>query len=105
MDPVEWYRRVPVVSRLYLTCSVLTTAACALELVSPFTLYFNYRLIVEKGQFWRLLTNFLFFGQFGPDFFFHMYFLYVLRIPLCDAGACCRGRTRPSCADLHTWHA
>lgn len=28
-------------------------------------------------QLWRLVTNFLFFGNWGIDFLFHMYFLYV----------------------------
>jgi len=74
-DPLEWYNDIPVVSRLYLTASFLTTAACALDLVSPFSLYFNYKLIFEKGQVWRLVTNFIFFGTFGLDFLFHMYFL------------------------------
>eukprot|EP00004_Rigifila_ramosa_P018568 TRINITY_DN4637_c0_g1_i1.p1 TRINITY_DN4637_c0_g1~~TRINITY_DN4637_c0_g1_i1.p1 ORF type:complete len:218 (-),score=67.96 TRINITY_DN4637_c0_g1_i1:25-594(-) len=45
-----------------------------LDFVSPYHLYFNLDLIL-KGQYWRLLTNFLFFGHFGLDFFFHMYFL------------------------------
>lgn len=49
-DPLEWYMDIPVVSRAYLTLSFLTTAACALDLVSPFSLYFNYTLIVEKAQ-------------------------------------------------------
>ena len=49
-DPLEWYMDIPVVSRAYLTLSFLTTAACALDLVSPFSLYFNYKLIVEKAQ-------------------------------------------------------
>ncbi len=49
-DPLEWYLDIPVVSRAYLTLSFLTTAACALDLVSPFSLYFNYTLIVEKAQ-------------------------------------------------------
>ena len=39
-----------MVSRCYLTASFLTTAACALELVSPFSLYFNFGLIFYKGQ-------------------------------------------------------
>lgn len=26
-------------------------------------------------QVWRLLTNFFYFGNFGIDFFFHMFFL------------------------------
>uniref|UniRef100_A0AAV1V8W6 Derlin n=1 Tax=Peronospora matthiolae TaxID=2874970 RepID=A0AAV1V8W6_9STRA len=74
-DPLEWYYDIPVVSRLYLTGSFLTTTACALDLVSPFSLYFNFHLIFMKGQVWRLVTNFLFFGLFSLDFLFHMYFV------------------------------
>ncbi|CAI5727433.1 unnamed protein product [Peronospora effusa] len=74
-DPLEWYHDIPIVSRLYLTGSFLTTTACALDLVSPFSLYFNFNLIFLKGQVWRLVTNFLFFGLFSLDFLFHMYFV------------------------------
>ncbi len=35
--------------------------------------------LVPSPQVWRLLTNFLFFGNFGIDYLFHMYFLYVRR--------------------------
>jgi Derlin-2/3 len=65
---------IPVISRLYLTSAFLTTAACAIDLVTPFSLYFSLDLIV-KGQIWRLVTTFLFFGVFSIDFLFHMYFL------------------------------
>lgn len=65
---------MPVVSRLYLTAAVLATAACALDIVSPFHLYFNLGLI-KQGQLWRLVTNFVYFGSFSLDFVFHMYFL------------------------------
>ncbi|OQR89585.1 Der1-like family, partial [Thraustotheca clavata] len=37
--------------------------------------YFNFNLIFYRGQVWRLVTNFLFFGLFSLDFLFHMYFL------------------------------
>uniref|UniRef100_H3GDY8 Derlin n=1 Tax=Phytophthora ramorum TaxID=164328 RepID=H3GDY8_PHYRM len=76
-DPLEWYYEIPVVSRLYLTGSFLTTTACALDLVSPFSLYFNFNLIFFKGQVWRLVTNFMFFGLFSLDFLFHMYFVLL----------------------------
>ena len=73
-DPMAWYLGIPLVSRFYLTFSFLTTAACALDLVSPFALYFNWKL-VARGEVWRLVSNFFFFGLFNLDFLFHMYFL------------------------------
>jgi hypothetical protein len=45
-----WYREIPIVTRCYLTASVLTTVACFFDLVSPFSLYLNYRLIWEKYE-------------------------------------------------------
>ena len=65
---------IPPISRLYLTGAFLTTAACATEMVSPYSLYFNSELILQ-GQVWRLVTSYLFFGAFSVDFLFHMYFL------------------------------
>lgn len=69
------YMKIPVVSRLYLTGAFMTTAACAVDIVSPLSLYFNYDLVFRHGQFWRLITPYLFFGVFSVDFLFHMYFL------------------------------
>lgn len=91
-DPWQWYSEIPIVSRCYLTASFITTAACALDFVSPFSLYFNFGLIVYKGQAWRLITNFLFFGLFSWDFLFHMYFL-VRYCRLLEEGTDFRGRT------------
>ena len=72
---MSWYREIPVVSRVYLTSAFLTTAACAVDIISPFSLYFNFNLIFVQGQVWRLFTSFLFFGMFSIDFLFHMYFM------------------------------
>lgn len=91
-DPWTWYMDIPVVSRAYLTASFITTAACALDVVSPFSLYYNFNLIFYKGQVWRLLTNFLFFGLFSLDFLFHLYFLVRYCWNLEDS-ARFRGRT------------
>lgn len=65
---------IPPISRLYLTGAFLTTAACAVDLISPFSLYFSWELVYQ-GQIWRLVTSYLFFGVFSVDFLFHMYFL------------------------------
>lgn len=74
-DLMSWYMDIPVVSRLYFTGAFLTTAGCALDIISPFSLYFNFDLIFHHGQLWRLVTTYLFFGMFSVEFLFHMYFL------------------------------
>lgn len=74
-DVMSWYMEIPLISRLYLTGAFLTTAACAVDIVSPFSLYFNWDLVFSQGQIWRLVTSYLFFGVFSVDFLFHMYFL------------------------------
>jgi len=73
-DIMSWYMDIPVVSRMYLTGAFLTTAACAVDIITPYSLYFSWDLI-KAGQVWRLLTSYLFFGVFSVDFLFHMYFL------------------------------
>lgn len=70
-----WYFDIPPVTRTYVTLCFATTTACALEIISPLTLYFNARAISTRMQLWRLATNFLYFGPFGLDFLFHMFFL------------------------------
>eukprot|EP00736_Rhodelphis_marinus_P011526 Rmarinus@m.1150 len=71
----EWFQEMPVVTRAYLSLAVLTTLAATLDFVSAFDLYFNWNLITNKLELWRLVTNFLYFGRFDIDFFFHMFFL------------------------------
>ncbi len=46
-----------------------------MDVVSPFNVYFNAKLIFTRWQLWRLFTNFFFFGSLGLDFVFHIFFL------------------------------
>jgi hypothetical protein len=94
VDVMSWYMEIPTISRLYLTGAFLTTAACGLDLVSPFSLYFNWDLVFSQGQVWRLITSYLFFGVFSVDFLFHMYFLVSLSL---QAGVpcCCLSDSNP----------
>lgn len=75
MDLLGWWHEIPIVSRIYFTLSVGTTLACFMDLVSPLTLYYNYELILNKGQYWRIISSFMFFGSFSLDFLFHIYFV------------------------------
>lgn len=73
---IQEYLQIPPVTRVYTTACVITTVAVTLNLTSPFQLYFNPILILKKGQVWRLITSFLFFGTFHFNFFFNMVFTY-----------------------------
>jgi len=75
IDLMRWYSEIPPISRLYLTGAFLTTAMCAVDIIEPYLLYFSWDLVFAKGQIWRLVTSYLFFGVFSVDFLFHMYFL------------------------------
>ena len=59
------YMQIPPITRAYSTACVLTTLAVQLDIVTPFRLYFNPTLIFKQLQFWRLVTNFMFFGTVG----------------------------------------
>ena len=39
--------------------------ACPAQIITPFNVYFNAKLICQKFELWRLLTNFFFFGNLG----------------------------------------
>jgi len=71
----DWYKQMPVITRSYLTASILTTVGCSLEIISPYSLYLHPKRVVNQYEFWRLITNFFFFGKMDLDFLFHMFFL------------------------------
>eukprot|EP00047_Mylnosiga_fluctuans_P016344 m.53933 g.53933 ORF g.53933 m.53933 type:complete len:234 (+) comp6538_c0_seq2:242-943(+) len=71
----EAYMQTPLITRTYATACVLTTLACHLDIVTPFQLYLNLYSVFEEYQIWRLITSFLYFGDLGVDFVFHMFFL------------------------------
>jgi Derlin-2/3 len=71
----DWYKQMPIITRSYLTLSVLTTVGCALEVISPLHVYLNSTRVVEHYEVWRLVSNFFYFGKLDLDFLFHMFFL------------------------------
>lgn len=48
---------------------------CTLEILSPFTLYLNWQLIIYELQLWRLVTCFLFLGTFSLNYCWNTYVL------------------------------
>lgn len=48
--------------------------ACFLDKSSSNSFYFNSTMILERHQYYRIFSSFLFFGQFGLSFFFSLLF-------------------------------
>ena len=76
MEVEEWWNSIPIVTKTWLTLSFASAVAVTFELVSPLRLYLDMGLVFNRGQYWRLLTTFLFFDKLGIGFFFHAHFLY-----------------------------
>lgn len=74
-----------------LAASHPTFGSQQLDVVDPLHLYFNLKQIISGRQVWRLVTNFLYFGDFSIDFVFHMFFL-VRYCRMLEEGSF-RGRT------------
>ncbi|KAL1537353.1 derlin-2.2-like [Salvia divinorum] len=59
----EWYKQMPIITRSYLTAAILTTIGCSLDIISPYDLYLNPKLVLKQYQIWRIMTNFLYFRK------------------------------------------
>ncbi|KAI3343700.1 derlin-2 [Ustulina deusta] len=75
-NPLEaWFWEMPICTRWWTTATVLTSALVQCQMVTPFQLFYSVRTVFNKGEYWRLLTTFLYFGPFSLDLLFHVYFL------------------------------
>jgi Derlin-2/3 len=75
MDGIlQSYWELPPITRSYASLCFCTSLLCQLDILNPFILYLNWHKI-WSGEVWRLLTNFFYYGQFGLEFFFHLFFL------------------------------
>ncbi|PSR83310.1 putative endoplasmic reticulum protein [Coniella lustricola] len=71
----EWFWEMPVCTRLWTTATVLTSALVQCKIVTVWQLFYGYKAVFKSGQYWRLLTTFLYFGPLSLDLLFHVYFL------------------------------
>ena len=72
----ELYFNIPIVTRLYITVATAFAVCISLGYLSPIDLCLSFPLIREKGEYWRLITNFLYFEGLSINFFVHMHFVY-----------------------------
>lgn len=72
--PEQWYKNLPLLTRIGLTIIFVVTVLVQLQILNPALLYLNWPLIINKLQVWRLFTSVLFFGGFSFQFLFQLYF-------------------------------
>jgi len=65
-----------VVTRVYTTACILLTLATNGELISQYQIYLNPYLVVERHEYWRLLTSFMYAGPIGFGMVFNLLFTY-----------------------------
>ena len=58
-----------------MSVAILASVACYLDFLSPLSMYYNLDLVLYRGQYWRLLSSFVFFGSISIDFMFHLFFV------------------------------
>jgi Derlin-2/3 len=76
MDIEGWLHNIPIVTKLYMASAFAISIGITFDLVSPLSLYLGPSQVWQRGEYWRLLTTFLYFGQLDVGFFFNMHFLY-----------------------------
>ncbi|KAI9885496.1 MAG: hypothetical protein M1823_002725 [Watsoniomyces obsoletus] len=74
--PLEtWFYEMPICTRWWTTATVATSILVQCHIVTPFQLFYSFRAVFGKSQYWRLLTTFIYFGPLSLDLLFHVFFL------------------------------
>ncbi|CAG8896405.1 unnamed protein product [Penicillium egyptiacum] len=71
----QWFYEMPPVTRWWTVATVATSLLVQCHIVTPFQLFYSFRSVYIKSQYWRLLTTFLYFGPLNLDLIFHVFFL------------------------------
>ena len=71
----QWFWETPICTRWWTTATFAISALVQCQILTPFQLFYSFPSAIVKGQYWRLLTTFLYFGPISVDLVFHIYFL------------------------------
>ncbi|MCJ1309923.1 hypothetical protein MMC25_003584 [Agyrium rufum] len=71
----QWFYEMPLCTRWWTTATVATSVLVQCKVVTPFQLFYSYRSVFIKNQYWRLVSTFLYFGPLSLDLIFHVFFL------------------------------
>jgi Derlin-2/3 len=71
----QWFFEMPPCTRYWTTATVITSILLQCKIVTPYQLFYSFRSVYYKSQYWRLATTFVYFGPPSLDLVFHVFFL------------------------------
>lgn len=71
----DWFLEMPICTRWWTVATIATSALVQFQMITPYQLFYSFRTVFHKSQYWRLITTFLYFGPLSLDLVFHIYFL------------------------------
>ncbi|KAL5334779.1 Der1-like family-domain-containing protein [Aspergillus crustosus] len=71
----QWFYEMPPVTRYWTAATVATSVLIHCHILEPLQLFYSFRAVYVKSQYWRLITTFLYFGPLNLDLLFHVFFL------------------------------
>lgn len=71
----QWFYEMPVCTRWWMTAALSASVLVQCRVITPFQLFYSMRTVFFKSQYWRLFTNFFYFGPLSLDLLYHIFFL------------------------------
>ncbi|KAI5181759.1 Derlin-2/3 [Nematocida sp. AWRm80] len=71
---INYYKNIPVVSRVFFSLSIAVTILTYLDILSSYTLIYSWAHM-KKLELWRAITTFFYWGPAGLDVFVHQFFM------------------------------
>ena len=70
------FNESPKITKILILSSFSTSLLIWTGLATNLYIYLNFYLVIKKFQIWRLLTTFLYFGEFNLNLILHMYIFF-----------------------------
>ncbi len=61
----QWFYEMPPVTRWWTVATVATSVLVQCHIVTPFQLFYSFRTVYAKSQYWRLLSTSIYFVVAG----------------------------------------
>ncbi|KAF8283524.1 hypothetical protein TcBrA4_0059470 [Trypanosoma cruzi] len=74
----EFFRTIPLVTRTFLLLSVASVMLVSFGVVHPVEVVFSPLLVFQERQYWRLITNFFYFGHLDLNSILELHWLCVV---------------------------